>query len=249
MALSPKKDKEVAVCFPSPRGTPPISSNCKQQGSRSKVLRVTIQSNLKWDIHVNEVVSKGSKRLYIPRVLKRSGVPSLELLRVLFAVIRSVLEYCCPVWHSSLSDQLSDRIKRVQKRALRIIYPALHYHEALEISRCTTLHTRREALCAKTFDKIKELGSRLCHPIPPTRESAHGRSFSSLCYSGRPSLFERFKKSVFPVMCLHAQPVNDTFFLFLFLNLSHLTDKIIVVFEIKHVNFGFILLKLKGPAP
>ena len=38
-----------------------------------KVLGVTIQSkNLKWDLHINEVVAKASKRLHILRVLKRA---------------------------------------------------------------------------------------------------------------------------------------------------------------------------------
>ena len=97
-----------------------------------KVLGVTIQSkNLKWDLHINEVVAKASKRLHILRVLKRGGVPPADLLKVYFALIRSVLEYFCPVWHNALSVKLSDSIERVQKRALRIIFPALHYQEAL----------------------------------------------------------------------------------------------------------------------
>ena len=96
-----------------------------------KVLGITIQSNLKWDLHINEVVAKASKRLHILRVLKRGGVPPADLLKVYFALIRSVLEYCCPVWHNALPVKLSDSIERVQKRALRIIFPALPYQEAL----------------------------------------------------------------------------------------------------------------------
>ena len=91
-----------------------------------KVLGVTIQSNLKWDLHIDDVVAKASKRLHIPRVLKRGGVPPAYLLEVYFALIRSVLEYCCPVWYNTLPVKLSDSIERVQKRALRIIFPALH---------------------------------------------------------------------------------------------------------------------------
>ena len=53
-------------------------------------------------------------------------------------------------------------------------HPALHYYEAPEI--CTTLHATREALCVKTFDKIKEPESRLRHLIPTTRAFAHDRS-------------------------------------------------------------------------
>ena len=50
-----------------------------------KVLGVKIQSNLKWDLNINEVVAKASKRLHILRVLKRGGVPTADLLKRLSA--------------------------------------------------------------------------------------------------------------------------------------------------------------------
>ena len=68
-------------------------------------------------------------------------IPSADLLKVYFALIRSVLEYCCPVWHNALPVKLSDSIERVQKRALHIILPALHYQEALATTGCVSLHT------------------------------------------------------------------------------------------------------------
>ena len=37
-----------------------------------KVLGLTIQNNLKWDLHISEIVTKASKRLHILRVLKRN---------------------------------------------------------------------------------------------------------------------------------------------------------------------------------
>ena len=134
-----------------------MNGNALEAVEAHKVLGVTIKSNLKWDSHVNEIVGKASKRLHILRVLKRSGAPPHITL------IRSVLEYCCPVWQSSLSVQLSEGIERVQKRALRIIFPASHYEDALKLSGCTTLCARRELLCSKTFEKIKEPGSRFYH--------------------------------------------------------------------------------------
>ena len=69
-----------------------------------------------------------------------------------------------PCGIQSLSNQLSESTERLQKRALRIIYPALHcrHDEALEISECTTLHARRDIWAPKTFDKIKESESTTC---------------------------------------------------------------------------------------
>ena len=150
-------------------------------------------------------MAKASKRLHILRVLKRSGVPPADLLKVYFALIRSVLEYCCPVWHNALPVKLSDSIERVQKRALRIIFPALHYQEALTTTGCVPLYTRRMELCSKLVTKIKEPESRLRHLVPPTRSQAHSHSLRN---KDRPSLIScksvRFNRSFFPAMCLHA---------------------------------------------
>ena len=65
---------------------------------------------MKWDLHIEEIVTKGSKRIHILRVLNRCGVLPSHLLRVYFVLIRPLLEYCCPVCHSSLSINLSDKI-------------------------------------------------------------------------------------------------------------------------------------------
>ena len=113
-------------------------------------------------------------------------------------VCMNVVEYCCPVWHNALPFKLPDSIERVQKRALRIIFPALHYQEALATTGCVPLHTTRMELCSKLFTKIKEPESGLRYLVPPTRSQAHGRSLRN---KDRPSLIscktERFKRSFF----------------------------------------------------
>ena len=180
MVLNPKKCKEMTLRFrrvvdhlPSALA---IDTKALESIDGHKVLGVTIQSNLKWDLHINEVVAKASKRLHILRVLKRGGVPPAHLLKVYFTLTRSVLEYCCPVWHNAIPIKLSDSIERVQKRALCIIVPALHCQEALATTGCVSLHTKKMELCSKLFTKIKEPESRLCHLVPPTRSQVHSRS-------------------------------------------------------------------------
>ena len=106
MVFNPKKCKEMTLRFRRVMDHIPSSSAIDTKALESvdahKVLGVTIQSNLKWDLHINKVVAKASKRLHILRVLKHGGVPPADPLKVYFALIRSVLEYCCPVWHIAL---------------------------------------------------------------------------------------------------------------------------------------------------
>ena len=69
--------------------------------------------------------ANASKRLHILRVLRRSGVEINDLITIYTALIRSLLEYCCVVWHHALPSYLSQELERIQKRALKIIVPAL----------------------------------------------------------------------------------------------------------------------------
>ena len=101
------------------------------------------------------------------------GSTPCGLLQIYSCLIHSVPEYCYSVWHSSLSVHLSDKIEKVQKRALCTIYPVLRYPEALLTSGFTELCTRRDHLCSKTFEMIKRQQSCLNHLVPLTCACAH----------------------------------------------------------------------------
>ena len=57
------------------------------------------------------IVTKTSKRLHILRVLRRGGIPQHDLIAIYYALIRSILEYCCPVWHCGLPKHQSEQIE------------------------------------------------------------------------------------------------------------------------------------------
>ena len=61
----------------------------------NKVLGLVIQNNLKWNNHIESIVTKASKRLHILRILRRGGVEINDLVTIYTALIRSLLEYCC----------------------------------------------------------------------------------------------------------------------------------------------------------
>ena len=139
MKLNPKKSKEMRISFKHDNlEFPPLSIDEQiiETVQSHKVLGLTIQSNLKWNEHINSVVSKASKRLYIIRALCRNGVPVEDLIEIYFALIRSVLEYCCVIWHSALPAYLAEQLERVQKRAFRIILPEYTYSDALTFLKC-----------------------------------------------------------------------------------------------------------------
>ena len=74
MKLKPKKGKEMRISFKHDHlESPPLSIDEQliETVQSHKVLGLTIQSNLKWNEHINSVVSKASKRLYIICALRR----------------------------------------------------------------------------------------------------------------------------------------------------------------------------------
>ena len=106
-------------------------------------------------LHVDNIVSKAGKRLYMLYQLKRGGISQRELVQIYIAIIRPVLEYACPVWNTCLPLYLSEAIETIQKRALRSIYPGMHYNDILMLLKLPRLKERRDGLCKTYFDRLK----------------------------------------------------------------------------------------------
>ena len=107
-----------------------------QSVSSFKLLGVNIDCNLKWNSHIDSICSKANTRVYFIKHLKRSGVQLEDLLHFYFSVVRPVLEYACPAWHTELTRDQSDRLETVQKRALSIIFNMSVFENCLEF--CST---------------------------------------------------------------------------------------------------------------
>ena len=161
------------------------------------------------------IVKKASKGFHILRVLKRDGIPPHELILIYYALIRSVLEYCCIVWHNNLPAYLADSIERVQKRAPNIILPGMSsYREALSRLHCSRLDERRDALCERTIKKITD-GNRLFYLLPQTRENVNYDLRNANNWSLFKCRTDRFQKSFFPsmirVLNIYVIMTHDTF--------------------------------------
>lgn len=128
-------------------------------------------------------------------------MPVDDLLPVYIALKRSVLEYCALVWHTVTPEYLSNELKRVPIRGMRILYPESCYNEALSPSGCSLLSKRRFHLCIKTFNKISKPQYRINYLAPETRASVPASScvIVSLC------LFQnvepKVKRAVFSPQC------------------------------------------------
>ena len=202
MKLNAKKCKELRVSFL--KETPQLPSltidgHVVEMVQWYKVLGLIIQNNLKWDEQIRSIITKASKRLYGLRVLCHGGISPADLTNIYFALIRSILEYCCEVWNYAIPRYLSDELERVQKRAMRIIFPGHSYDEALQLANCTRLSDRRNEICINTLQKIAKRAGPLVEHVTQSRACAQQyyiRNLNNLSlYKCRT---ERFKNSFFP---------------------------------------------------
>ena len=90
-----------------------------------KVLGLTFQNDLKWGSHIDDIVRKASKRLYIIRVLGREGVPPQELKLIYIYLLlgpyqnivalygtRACLNIYRTVWKESKKESIQNHVSR-----------------------------------------------------------------------------------------------------------------------------------------
>ena len=203
MKLHPGKCKELIVDFSKNKQVfDPITVDGVRIPvvSKASVLGITISNNLLWNDHVTETIKKANKRLYSLVLLKRAGVPLMDIKNFYCATIRPVLEYCSPVFHHALPQYLSAEIERVQKRALSIMNPSHTYEANLAQFGLVTLHKRRQELCDNQFERISTTSHKLSYLLPPNHcPNRHLRK----CHEyDLPQIHtDRFKHSFIPAMC------------------------------------------------
>ena len=90
-----------------------------------------MSNDLTWKTHVDNIVKKAGKRIYMLYQLKRTGVNQADLVTTYISVVRTVVEYDCPVWHTNLPIYLSDNIEMIQKRDVKAIFPGMTYVDIL----------------------------------------------------------------------------------------------------------------------
>ena len=113
---------------------------------------------LKWDDHIDAIMTKAAKRLWFLKTLKRAGVSVDNLAHYYQTVVRPVLEYACTVWHSSLSKQQAKSLEDVQRRALQIIVG----NTPCRMFDIQSLADRRSELCRTLFRQIVITSPTVC---------------------------------------------------------------------------------------
>jgi hypothetical protein len=166
--MNEAKCKELQICFAKSKPDfEPIIVNDKpiKVVTSAKLLGHNISKDFKWNGHISEILRKAATRLYFLRQLKRTKIAEKDLVTFYTTCIRPITEYACPVFHNGLPKYLSDDLERIQKRALRIIFPYSSYTEALELCCLQSLYDRRKSLTTKLFEELCSNTSHKLHHL------------------------------------------------------------------------------------
>jgi len=160
MNINVPKTKEMLIHFGKIYPLQTIPNACINQTvvdrvHTFKLLGVVFNDHLTWTDHVSYIISKASKRIFCIVQLVKSGLSAHDVVKIYCSIIRSVLEYCCPVWHPGLTSQQSKDIEVIQKRCLKIIFPDMLYRDSLAASNLEKLSDRREKLTFELFNQIR----------------------------------------------------------------------------------------------
>lgn len=131
-----------------------------------KLLGVTIDFELNFDTHITELCKKASRQL---NILKRIGkyLNRLCRLTIYHTFILSNFNYCPVIWHFC-SEKNSQKIEKIQERALRFVYEdySSSYDTLLEKSKLPSLKVRRlRCIAVETFKIINKNSPNYLHDL------------------------------------------------------------------------------------
>jgi hypothetical protein len=139
------------------------------------LLGVILNDRLNWQDNVEKLYKKASRRMYFISQLKRTRMPSRDIIKVYVSLVRPIMEYACQVWHAGLTEQQAEVIESIQERALKIAFPTLDYDHALKEANLMTLYQRREILCRRLFKSAQVPSHKLNPLLPEPRVITHNQ--------------------------------------------------------------------------
>ena len=147
--------------------------------SHLKILGVTFEASLKWDIHVENVSKCASQRVHVLRMLKRiPGASKTDVLQVYYNYVLSVLEYNSPLF-VGLNTRNQQRMERIAKRCHRIICG-----ESCHCGAFQNINQRRQNQAMKVFSKMMN-PDNISHSLLPPPLPRTGHLFIEHCTTNR----------------------------------------------------------------
>ena len=118
-----------------------------QRCDNIKDIGVIIDNKLSWNSHIHTCVNKANRLMGLIKRTLGYSAPTNVSRQLYVSLVRSNLEYCCPVWSGTTSNNIV-LVERVQRSATRYIthYENSNYQSRLIKLNLLPLNYRREYL-------------------------------------------------------------------------------------------------------
>ena len=154
----------------------------------AKILGVTFSSSMKWDEHVNELVSKARHKLWFIHRLKKMGASRQNLVEMYKLFVRQSLEFASPLWSNALTQQNINKIERIQAQVTDLILGPnkFSYMERLRELDLSDLQRRRNVLANNICKKmIKDDRFKFLFPQRQSGTRSKKKYIEPLCKTNR----------------------------------------------------------------
>lgn len=143
-------------------------------GDKLKILGFTFGRRPTVQAHVNALLARLRRRLWLISNLNFSGMKAKGLLHIYYSLVRSVADFACPAYHSLLTCEQSDALERVQRCAVKTIFGYEYsYNTILSHQDIKKLSARREELLRKFAVKASRNEKFTRSWFPLAEETGH----------------------------------------------------------------------------
>ena len=169
-----------------------ISEEKVERMSVIKLLGVWLQEDLGWNENTKQICKKAFSRISLLSKLKYVGIEIEDLLTIYKLFIRCIPEYCSTAFHSSLTEQLSNKIETIQSTCLKVILNEnyVSYTAALEMCGLEKLSVRRDK--KQLSFSLKCLKNQFTQPMFPLNKNKKEPFFVNFART------EHYKNSAIP---------------------------------------------------
>ena len=146
-----------------------------------KLLGVNLDSNLNFNSHISSICSKAAQQL---NILKRIGknLCRLSRLTIFHSFILSNFSFCPLTWHFCGKSN-TDKIEKIQERALRFVYDdyCSSYDQLLSKANLPSLYIRRiRSMALETFKIINNMAPPVLNDLVFKRDSCYHFRYTNL---------------------------------------------------------------------
>ena len=150
-----------------------LKGNTLEQVENVKLLGLELDEELSFDIHIDSLCKKISKRIGTLNRIK-AYLPRAERILYYNSLIKPLILYCSVTWTSCCSHDNLSKIFRLQKRCARVVLDARQRHDTVDlfntlgwvpyyietdIRRCTIAHKRIMGACPLYINDLLRLNN------------------------------------------------------------------------------------------